>query len=84
MKIPKITIFRRCQDSSDRFGSAERPGAHLCVYLQVTQSPTTIIHLFDMSRGLPGSTLSKKSGNYVAKIVLGTNRTEQIIVTRCG
>lgn len=53
----------------------------LLVATKVSTSRSTTFHLFDMSRGALGTSLSKKAGNYIGKIVANSARTEYLLYT---
>jgi hypothetical protein len=53
----------------------------LLLATKVSTSRSTTFHLFDMSRGALGTTLSKKAGNYIGKISANSARTEYLLYT---
>lgn len=53
----------------------------LMVAMKMNMNRTSNYHLFDMTRGTTGKTLTKKSGNYVGKLrAKNPNRTEYIVL----
>lgn len=55
----------------------------LVIATKMNLNRTSNYHLFDMTRGVAGSKLSKKSGNYLGKLrARNLNRTEYVLVSQ--
>ena len=60
----------------------EGSGKVLIVGKKMNMNTTSNYHLFDMTRGTPGSKLTKKSANYMGKLrAQNSARTEYVVVT---
>jgi len=60
----------------------EEKNKHLITAVKRTYNRTSNYHMFDMTRGVVGRRLSKKSGNYLGKLrALNMSRTEYALIT---
>lgn len=57
----------------------------ILIAMKMSFNRTSNYHLFDMTRGLPGGKLTKKSGNYIGKLrAMNSSRSEYVVVTRAS
>lgn len=57
----------------------------ILIAMKMSFNRTSNYHLFDMTRGIPGGKLTKKSGNYLGKLrAVNSSRSEYVVVTRAS
>jgi tubby-related protein 1 len=62
----------------------EEPRQTIIIARKMNMNLTSNYHLFDMTRGMAGKTLSKKAGNYLGKLRARNSERTEYVLLNCG